>query len=122
MPSMENQQRKVFARYYIVRGHVALWKGDAAQKGSRFRGFAITSNEFFSSLGTFQVYGLEGTGGGIREGQLVGDENPRVLFDEDFQGLDAAGKKFDELVKDSEASGFRRVTLMDEMEFQAKLK
>jgi len=117
------KERKPYARYYIVRGHQALWRGDPAEKGSRFRGFAITSNEFFSTTGTFQVYGLEGTGEGIRDGKLATSESePTVLFDEDFQGLDGAGKKFDELLKQSRAEGFKPVTLLDEMAFQAKLQ
>jgi hypothetical protein len=121
---MEMQKgRKVYARYYIVRGHLAMWKGDPAKEGSKYRGFAIASNEFFSTGGTFQVYGLEATSAGIRDGELViSDDAPTVLFDKDFQGLDAAGKKFDELIKESEGQGFKGCTLMDEMEFQAKLK
>jgi hypothetical protein len=118
---MEN--RKHYARYYIVRGHQALWKGDPAENGAQFRQVAITSNEWNSTQGTFQVYALEGTGKGIRDGKLaVSSEDPKVLFDGDFQGLDAAGEKFDQIIKEAQAQGFRLVTLIDELKFQAKLK
>lgn len=103
---MEKQKPKVYARYYIVRGHGALWKGDPAEGGSKYRGFAITSNEFFSTAGTFQVYGLEDTSAGIKDGELVmSDEKTTVLFDNDFEGLDVAGQKFDELNKRIRESG-----------------
>src|SRR5208337_5124489 len=102
--------RKHYSRYYIVRGDQTLWKGDPAEKGSQFRQFLITSNEFNSTLGTFQVYGLEGTGNGIQNGKFAtSDDEPRILFDQDFQGLEAAGKQFDDLVKQTEADGFGRM-------------
>jgi len=118
---MEN--RKHYAKYYIVRGHQALWRGDPAENGAQFRQVAITSNEWNSTQGTFQVYALEGTGKGIRDGKLaVSDDDPNVFFDGDFQGLDAAGEKFDQIVNEAQKQGFRLVTLMDELEFQAKLR
>jgi hypothetical protein len=118
---MEN--RKHYARYYVVRGHQALWKGDPAESGAQFRQIAITSNEWNSTQGTFQVYAVEGAGEGIRDGKLaVSGNDPNVLFDGDFQGLDVAAKKFDEIVKEALDLGFRLVTLMDELRFQAKLK
>jgi hypothetical protein len=117
------EERKHYARYYVVRGHHALWKGDPAEKGSRFRQAAITSNEWNSTQGIFQVYALEGTGEGIRDGKsAVSAHDPNTLFDGDFQGLDAAAKKFDEMVKEAQAQGFRSVTLLDELRFQAKLQ
>jgi hypothetical protein len=116
-------ERKHYARYFIVRGHQALWKGDPAENGTQFRQVAITSDEFNSTLGTFQVYALEGTGKGIRDGKFAKpDEEPKVLFDGDFQGFDAAAKKFKQIVEEAIANGFKQVTLMDEMEFQMKLK
>jgi hypothetical protein len=116
------QDRKHYSKYYIVRGHQALWRGDPAESGSRFRQAAITSNEWNSTHGTFQVYALEGTGEGIRDGKLaVSADDPKILFDGDFQGLEAAAKKLGEIVKEAQAQGFRLVTLMDELKFQAKL-
>ena len=95
----------------------------SAEKGSQFRQFLITSNEFNSTLGTFQVYGLEGTGNGIQNGKFAtSDDEPRILFDQDFQGLEAAGKQFDDLVKQTEADGFGRMTFWDMLEFEAKLR
>ena len=115
--------RKPYARYFIVRGHQATWAGNPTQDGARFRQFVITSNEFNSTQGTFQVYGLEGIGKGVKDGKLAtSDEEPRVLFDEDFQGLDAAAKKFQALVAEAQACGFKPITLMDLLEFEAKLK
>ncbi len=116
------KERKPYARYYIVRGHQALWKGDPAEDGSQFRQVVITSNEFNSTQGTFQLYALEGTGKGIQNGKLtVSEDDPHVLIDHDFKGLDSAGKKFTQVVKDAIANGYKPITLMDEMEFQAKL-
>jgi hypothetical protein len=117
------KKRKPYARYYIVRGHQAFWKGDPAVSGSQFRQLVITSDEFNSTQGTFQVYELEGTGKGIQDGKLsVSQDEPRILVDEDFAGLDAAGKKFKEMAEDAQKRGFKAVTLMDELEFQAKAR
>jgi hypothetical protein len=117
------KERKFYARYHIVRGHQSLWKGDAAQAGSQFRSVVITSDEFNSTQGTFQVYALEGIGKGIQDGKFVGTEDdPTLLMDEDFQGADAAGKRFHEILKGSVENGFKPVSLWDEMEFQANLK
>src|SRR5258708_21007985 len=92
---MNMEKRKHYARYYIVRGHQALWKGDPSESGAQFRQVAITSNEWNSTQGIFQVYGLEGTGKGIVAGKLaVSDNDTAILFQRDFQGLDPAGKKF----------------------------
>jgi len=115
--------RKHYSRYFIVRGDQTFWKGDPAEKGSQFRQFLITSNEFFSTTGTFQVYGLEGIGNGIRNGKFaISDDEPRILFDQDFDGLEAAGKKFVELVKQTEADGFTPISLWDIVEFERKLQ
>ena len=81
------KERKNYARYYIVRGHQALWRGDPAEHGAQFRQVVITSNEFNSTQGVFQVYGLEGTGTGIREGKLsISAGDPAVLFDGGIAG------------------------------------
>ena len=117
------RERKFYARYYIIRGQQALWKGGPAEAGSQYRNVVITSNAFTSTQGTFQVYALKGTGKGIQDGEFAGPENePQLFFDEDFQGLDAAGKKFSQIVKVSIADGFTPFTLMDELELQARLK
>jgi len=116
-------ERKPYARYYIIRGHRALWRGDPSEKGAQFRQLVITSNEFNSTQGIFQLYGLEGTGDGIRDGKLaISEGDPRVLIDADFNGLDEAVKKFAQIVKETQAQGFKEVTVMDELEFNAKLK
>ena len=115
--------RKHYSRYFIVRGTQTLWKGDPAEKGSQFREFVITSNEFNSTLGTFQVYGLEGTGNGIQNGKFAtSDDEPRILFDQDFGGLEVAGKKFNDLIKQAEGDGFTRITFWDMLEFETKLQ
>ena len=54
----------------IVRGLQTMWAGDAASPGSLFREFVITSNELNSTQGKFQVYGLEGASGGIKDADL----------------------------------------------------
>jgi hypothetical protein len=119
---MDNK-RKPYARYYIVRGHQAFWQGDPTVSGSQFRQIVITSNEFNSTQGIFQVFALEGTGKGIQDGKLsISEDGPQVLIDEDFHGLDAAGKKFKEIAEDTQKRGFKPVTLMDELEFQAKVR
>jgi hypothetical protein len=115
--------KKHYSRYFIVRGDQTLWKGDPAGEGSQFRQFVITSNEFTSTLGTCQVYGLEGTGNGIQNGKLaISDDEPSILFDQEFNGLEAAGRQFKDLVKQSEADGFVRMTFWDILEFEAKLQ
>lgn len=115
--------KKHYARYYIVRGLQTMWRGDAAQAGSLFREFVITSNEFNSTLGTFQVYGLEGASGGIQDGKFApSDAEPTVLFDKDFNGLDSAAKQFDQLIADAQRRGFKPVTMMEILEFEDKLR
>src|SRR5260370_7853192 len=89
--------KKHYARYYIVRGLQTMWRGDAAEAGSPFREFVITSNEFNSTLGTFQVFALEGASGGIKDGKFApSDAEPTVLFDKDFDGLDSALNQFNQ--------------------------
>jgi hypothetical protein len=110
------------ARYYIVRGNQALWKGDPARSGSRFRQVFITSNEFNSTLGLFQVCGLEGTGNGVQAGKFSISENVTVLFDGDFRGLEAAGGKFGQMVDEARADGFDILSFVADLEFQARLR
>jgi hypothetical protein len=115
------KERKTYARHFIVRGGVALWNGDAAEAGSRFRQFVITSNEFNSTAGIFQAYALEGTAKGVKDGALlISDQDPKVLFDEDFNGLDSAVKKVKTMVEASEKVGFKVMTMMDHMDFLEK--
>jgi hypothetical protein len=117
------EQRKPYARYIYNRGLQTLWKGDAANAGSQFRSIAIASDQFNSTEGVFQVYALEGVGKGIQNGKFAGsDDDPRVLFDEDLHGLEAAAKQFNELVKDAQRSGFETISFMDMLEFEAKLR
>jgi hypothetical protein len=117
------KKEEICARYVIVRGDVALWKGDAAEAGSPFRQFVITSNEFNSTLGIFQAYGIEGIGKGVKDGALiVSEEDPKVLFDADFNGIDGASKKIKELVEGSQKQGFKIVTMMDHCEFLDELR
>jgi hypothetical protein len=115
--------QKHYARYYIVRGLQTMWRGDAAEAGSPFREFVITSNEFNSTLGTFQVFGLEGASGGIKDGKFVpSDAEPTVLFDKDFDGLDSAVKQFNQLVAEAQQRGFTPITMMEMIEFEHKLR
>lgn len=115
--------RKACARYYIVRGSQTMCRGDAAEAGSPFREFVITSNQFNSALGTFQVFGLEGASGGIKDGKFAppGAE-PTVLFDKDFNGLDSAVKQFDQLVTEAQHRGFKPITMMEMLEFEDKVR
>ena len=115
--------KKHYARYYIVRGLQTMWRGDAAEAGSPFREFVITSNEFNSTLGTFQVFGLEGASGGIKNGKFApSDAEPIVLVDNDFDGLDSALKQFNQLVTEAKQQGFTPITMMEMIEFEDKLR
>lgn len=116
--------KKTYSRYFIVRGLQTMWRGEPAELGSLFREFVITSNEFApSTLGTFQVYGLQAESGGIKDNNLVpSGKEPTLLFDRDFNGLDSTVKQFQQLVAEAEKNGFRAVTIMDELEFEEKLR
>lgn len=115
--------KKHYARYFIVRGDQTMWAGDAATPGSLFRQFVITSNEFTSTQGTFQVYGLEGASAGIKDKRFAtSDVEPTILFDKDFNGLDLAVKQFDQLVTAAQESGFQKITTIDILEFEDKLR
>lgn len=114
--------RKSPGRYCFIRGHQALWKGDPAVSGSQFRQVVITSNDWNSTEGTFQVYAVEGTGLGMAESTMAGAQEPSVLFDSDFEGLEPAGRKFTELVAEAKALGYSVLALFDELDFQTQLK
>jgi len=117
------EERKIYSRYAFNRGLQTLWKGDAAKAGSQFRSIAITSDEFNSTQGTFQVLALEGIGGGIQDGKFAGSkDDPKVLFDKDFRGLDEAAKKFDEFILATEQEGFNKVSFMDIIDFEQKAR
>jgi hypothetical protein len=116
------EKRKFYARYPYVRGNQALWRGDPSEGGAQFRQIVVTSNEWMLNQGVFQVYALEGTGNGIVDGKFSASPNPKVLCDEDVEGLEAAGQEFGRIVKEAEQQGFKRASFIDELEFQAKLK
>jgi|GEM_PF-3612233 len=117
------KDRKVYSRYIFNRGLQTLWKGDAAAPGSLFRSVAITSDEFNSTQGIFQVLLLEGTGKGIKDGKFAGtDGDPKIVFDQDIKGLDEAGKKFAELVAESQKQSFKTITFMDIVDFEEKAR
>jgi hypothetical protein len=118
-----SRARKAYARYFLVRGFQTMWQDDPAKAGSLFRQFLITSNEFNSTEGRFQVYGLEGASAGIKNGKFTAsDDEPRLLYDNDFDGLDAASKEFRKLIADAERQGFRQMTELDILEFEDRLR
>ena len=111
------------ARYIYVRGLQTLWRGDPANPGAFFRSVALVTDQFNSTLGVFQVYALEGTGKGVENGKFAGpDGEPRLLFDKDFDGMDAAARHFEELVKQAVAEGFKIMSMWDQIEFEEKLR
>jgi hypothetical protein len=114
--------KKIFARYWYVRDDQALWKGDPAEKDSHFRQFLITSNDWNFSSTPFQVYGLEGTGKGIANGEFIKPDEPTLIFDDDFNDYKTAKEKFDQLIAESEKRGFEIRGFFDEAEFQQKLR
>ena len=117
------EKKKTYARYIYNRGLQTLWKGDPANPGALFRSVAIVTDEFNSTLGVFQVYALEGRGKGIENGKFAGTEGePGLLFDKEFNGMDAAAKQFDQVVKEAVAEGFRIFSMWDQIEFEEKAR
>jgi hypothetical protein len=111
-----------FARYYVVRGNVALWNGDPAAVGTEFRQVVVTSNQWNDARGAFQVYALKGIGDGLVEGNLsVPKDTFELLFDQDFEGFTAATDKAKALVEEYRQSGFSPHSFMDEQDFQSKV-
>jgi len=98
-----------------------MWGGDPGEAGSPFRQFVITSNEIFSTDGAFQVLGLEAASGGIRDAKLTTSGEPKVIFDKDFDGLDAAAKQFEKLVDESKKLGLKERSMMEILEFEDRL-
>jgi hypothetical protein len=116
------EEKKHYDRYWYVHGTLTLWRGDPAKDGSAFRQFSITSNEVFSmNGGVYQVFGLEAISGGIKEGRLAMSE-PKLISDEDCDGLEAATKKFDDLVSKSKDRGFRERTMGETVKFEDKIR
>ena|SRR5579871_3533338 len=109
-----SEQKRIYSRYIFNLGLETLWKGEVADAGSKFRSIVITSNTFNSSQGIFQVLALEGIGKGIKNGVFLGaEDNIKVIHDEDENGGQAAGKKFDELVRTAKKDGFAPISFMD---------
>lgn len=112
-----------FSRYFINRGLTTLWKGDAAEPGASFRSIVLTSPDFNSTSGPFQVLALEGTGAGVKDGRFAGTQGTtKVLFDEDRDGAEKAAEQYKALIEAAEAEGFSVVTIWDEIEFENKAR
>jgi hypothetical protein len=107
--------KKIYNRYPIVRRSKRMRRGGLAEPGSLFREFVITSHEYPpSTLGTFQVYGLQGGAGVLKDGKLVpSDEEPAVLFGKDFDDLDSATKQFDQLIAEAQQGGFAEMDILE---------
>lgn len=119
----QKKERKIYSRYIYNRGLQTLWKGDAANPGSFYRTISITTDQFNSTVGVFQVIALEGAGKGIENGKFAGTEgDPKILFDKDFNGMDAAAEQFGKLVKDAEQAGYKIMTFWDQIEYEQKLR
>jgi hypothetical protein len=116
-------EKKIYSRYNIVRGQGTLWKGNPAQSGAAFREFLITSDDWNSTAAIFQVYAIEGISQGIMGGTLsIDHQNTKLLSDGDFNGLEAAEKKFKELVDDAMKEGFEVLSFPDHADFEQKLR
>jgi len=111
-----------YTRHNVIHGNQALWMGDPAENGARFRNIVMSSESFdgYSTQAAFQVYALEGMGGGIRDSQLSISSDPSLLFDGDFCGFEAANKMFDQLVAQAQEQGFRKASFIDELNFRSK--
>jgi hypothetical protein len=114
------EEKKFYAKYPFVRANQALWKGNPSEPGTQFRQVVMTSDEWMTNQGMFQVYALEAMGNGIVEGKFFISPNPVVLFDDDFKASETAGEKFRQIVKEAQEQGFRAVSLFEELEFQAR--
>jgi hypothetical protein len=116
------EEKQRFGRYVYIRSEQSLWGGDPGEAGSRVRQFFITSNQMASTDGPFQVYALEGAGGGITDGKLTMSGEPKLLFDKDLEGFDAATKQFGTLVDDSKKLGLKERSPMEILEFEDRLR
>jgi hypothetical protein len=117
----DDKNRHSYARYPIIRGSESFFNGDFSTNGTKCRQIMISSNEFASIHGTFQVYCVEGVSHGIVDGELSVPLPYSLLFDVDFNDFDAAKTKFTELIEETKKQGFRGFTLMDELNFQSNL-
>jgi hypothetical protein len=113
--------KKHFARYGFIADIQALWRGDPSQAGAQFREIVMTSADWLSVSGTFQVYALSGTGNGIVNGKFFASE-PTLIFDEDVIGFEAARSRFEKAVTEALGDGFGPISFIEEMEFLAKLQ
>jgi len=114
-------EKKIYSRYIINRGLWTLWKGDPAVAGSRYRSIAITSSESTSIVAMFQVFETEGIGRGFENGKFAGVEGEsQLLFDQDFNRMDAASKKVEERLAKAEADGFRHISPQDAREIDLR--
>jgi len=113
----EKKDKSNFARYGFIRGMETLWMGKAEQKGSRCRQVCMTSPDWASPFGTFQVYSVQGVSQGVVDGTLH-TSPPELLFDADFADYQAAEKKFSELAAQSQKEGFDPLTMQDWIDFQ----
>ena len=97
-------------------------EGDPAKTGAEFREFLMTSDDWNSMAAVFQVYGLEGVGRGIKDGGIVVNyEETKLLSDGDFNGSEAADKKFKALVDEATKLGFKELSLIERTEVNQKL-
>ena len=82
----------------------------------------MTSDDWNSMAAVFQVYGLEGVGRGIKDGGIVvNHEETKLLSDGDFNGSEAADKKFKALVDEATKLGFKELSLIERTEVNQKL-
>ena len=96
-----SNQKQGYSRYLVVRGHGIFWQGDPSS-GGRFRELFITSDQWSSMAGIFQVYGIEGKSSGLDGGFVsVLEEGKKLIFEGDFAGFDAADAKYKELIADA---------------------
>jgi len=112
-------EEKRFAKHSFFRRIQALWIGNPAKNGARFREAGMTSDDWMSPFGAFQVYCVQADSHGLVDGGLRTGP-PELLFDADFQDQVEADRKFEELVREAEAEGFRVPTMIDIIDFQAK--
>jgi len=117
------QNRRVYSRYHLNRGNVALWKGSSTERGSTFRQVVLTSDAWNSTDAIFQIFALEGTSNGLKNGVLdIDDAQIKVLFDEDRQGLKAAADKAQELVQQAQRDGFKELSIFDQARYEEKVR
>jgi hypothetical protein len=115
-------ERRVYFRYVFNCGLRRYWKGDAAKAGSQYRSIALTTDSFANTDAIYQVYALEGTGNGKVNGKFAGTKgDTKVIFDKDFQGMDAAVKIFSDLATAAQKDGFKPIDFMDWIEFESTL-